>query len=605
VADRFRCIALPARPPANHPHDRTEVAAHGSATQSIRAANSEPTRSTYRTLNATDDVRSATSRWSRSQTALAAEIVAIVLIAGFLVCILTTYKLVRIDQLYGDSAMYLQATENIVRHGLPESQVQSRIVHYLDESGFLSEPVDQIAANPQALFGGVIPTSQRNLLLGHAYFILYPIAQITRLVPVRTVLLTCYVLAYIGMLLAVYVACRRRHVSILGTALFCLLVASHPAWWQGLLSGQFYPDRLFVCFGLIFMLAVARLDVTARDHTYLLWLLVLGIACASINERGALVAGIFLFAYTILFWRATDPHRWYRLGLGTALALYGYGVVKLVLAHTNAEYAGDFLPTSFGDLVYRFEQPGYMAKIGLFAVVNAPLLCLAARQWRTALIAVLLMIPNIIGNIGGAEKTGWSTHYPSFFFPSLVFAGLIGYASLLDGGRRRVLVPAYYVLIGALSIFVWMVNPDSVEPISIQPANIARSFLPSYADNLNLYVFSGANRDLLQQAERTLESSVPPNTTVSSIELGMAHLYRDRILDFFPSGIDHADYAVLGAAMVDGKLQYNGAISYRGASEQRKLNDLVTARMRLDGYDLQHPILAPALAGIAVVRRIR
>jgi hypothetical protein len=49
---------------------------------------------------------------------------------------------------------------------------------------------------------------------------------------------------------------------------------------------------------------------------------------------------------------------------------------------------------------------------------------------RLALIAFGAMLPNILDNIAGAEKTGWSTHYHSVYFPFLVAAALIGFANL-------------------------------------------------------------------------------------------------------------------------------------------------------------------------------
>jgi hypothetical protein len=84
----------------------------------------------------------------------------------------------------------------------------------------------------------------------------------------------------------------------------------------------------------------------------------------------------------------------------------------------------------------------------------------------------------------------------------------------------------------------------------------------------------------------------------------MTPLYQDHLIEFYPADIDNADYAVLDSQLINGKLSYYGAISYLGSVEQAKLNDLALARMKSDGYDLDHPQLFPAL-GLAVVKRGR
>ena len=84
----------------------------------------------------------------------------------------------------------------------------------------------------------------------------------------------------------------------------------------------------------------------------------------------------------------------------------------------------------------------------------------------------------------------------------------------------------------------------------------------------------------------------------------MPLLYRDRSIQFFPAGIDNADYAVLNGNRLDGKLNYYGVVTYLGAGERAQLNELTLERLRRDGYDLDHPRLFPALGGLAVVQRM-
>lgn len=545
--------------------------------------------------------RSAFARWfDRTDYILA------LVIFAMLFVLFTSFKLTRSDQMYSDSAMYLQATENIAARGVAVSQVQGSAAEFIYYSKFLTATAEQIAKDPLPLFGRPIPSppAERDLLLGHTYFILYPIAVLVKLFPVRVVLMSLDVLSFTGMVLLAYFALRAKGVGIVGSSLFCLLIVAQPTWWEGLLWGQFYPDRLFLLAGFLLMLLASRSD-TARPGriSNRTCLFIAAVVCASINERGALVSGIFLIAHVVLYWQKPGLDRRYRLILGAGLLGLGLIFLKVLLA-TKPEYS-NFFPASPRDFLYLLEQPVFAQNIILFLVVNAPLLCLAAFEWRAAAIAAFLMLPNIFGNIGGAEKTGWSTHYPSFFFPSLVWAAFSGYVALSGKATTRRAAMGMYVLTGLLILFLCMLNPNSPAPLSISLANVSNGFVARLHEQIDLYVSRPEPRESLERQAAGISEAIPPGTIVSTIELGMPLLYRNRTIEFFPADIDHADYVVLGAQMIAGKISYNGAVSYLGPTEAARITDLAVSRMKLDGYDVDHPEMFPAYDGLAIVRRVR
>ena len=505
--------------------------------------------------------------------------------------LLLSFKAVRIDEFYGDTAMYFQSIENIASRGVPVSQAKEGI----DDYSFGAEPVSKIAKDPHGIFGTPTPVLERSVLLGHAYLILYPIALLVKLFPVKIVLLSIYVLSFTFLI-------RSKEVSAGAAGLFCLLVLSQPTWSEGLLWGQFYPDRIFIGAGFIFM-SLASIDDNQRIAKVpnRFWLLALGILCASLNERGALTSGIFLLAYSALYWGRPGFNRYYRLILGVGLFAYGYIVMKFFLPSDVAYHS--FMPTTPSGLLSLIEDPHFASGILLFLLVNAPLFVIACFQWRAAAIAALLMAPNIIGNIGGAEKTGWSTHYMSYFFPALVWAALMGYSALYRLASVRRVLPGVYAGIGALILSLGTLNPY-LFPLNIKIANLENTFLPMFNSQADVYLLSTVARNNLERAAEGIRRAVPRGAVVSSVEGGMTPLYQDHLIEFYPADIDNADYAVLDSQLINGKLSYYGAISYLGSVEQAKLNDLALARMKSDGYDLDHPQLFPAL-GLAVVKRGR
>lgn len=523
----------------------------------------------------------------------------LLLLAG----LLTAFKLIRIDLMYGDSAMLFQATENLAFRGEPVSQVQEQIVHYQNVERFMTLPVGQIAAHPEAFFGYRTPGTERSVLLGHEYLVLYPLAQLVRILPVRIVLLGAVAFGFAAVPALAFVFLRRRGVPVFAALCFCLLAVSHPAWWQAVLWGQFYPDRLFVVAGFVLMVVTTWRTRRAPSWMGELWLLVAGVACASVNERGALVAGIFLIVYTVLYWK-TSRLAAARLAFGIALFAYGYVVIKFVLPG-GSDYGG-FLPNDIAGLAAIPTQPLFRQLMPLFVLETIPFLLLAAFEWRALVVALVLMIPNVIGNIGGAEKVGWVTHYPSFLLPALLWAAMVGYASLLERfpGRRALAMTATGTL--ALVVLIACVDPNVTQPLSIGPQNVlAKSVLGVMPEQVKFYIISSTARNELRTEATQMEAAVPPGSVVSSIEAGMPHLYRNRMLDYFPEGLDRAGFAALGAVPSGTHFAYNGAVMYLGPAEQTKLNELVEERLRRDGYDVDHPMRFPALGGMAIVKRLR
>jgi hypothetical protein len=549
------------------------------------------------------------SVWRRAQSIIGAvrnrigpyEVVGAFVAAAILFSLFTSYKLIRADEMRGDSAMYLQGTENIATRGIPVSQVKSGIDY--NTSRYEFTPVDAIAKDPLAIFGTPSAPREISIMHGHTYFVLYPIAVLVKIIPVRPVLIALYVASFIGMLLLAYLALRRRQVAFGGAALFCLLIATHPAWWEGLLWGQFYPDRLFVFAGFAFMLFASRDASPEKRAPNRVWLTLLAAVCASINERSAIVAGLFLFLYVLLYWRRPGLDRAYKLILGIALVLYGYAAVKW-LVPGDAAY-GSFLPTSLDGLIGAVQAPSFLSLFSLFLITNVPLLVLSAFEWRTAAIAVILMLPNVFGSIGGAEKTGWSTHYPAFYLAPLVFAALTGLAALWQKTPSRTWREATYALVAILLLFASSLGARSADTISVSPSNLRSSVLPTLYDEAQAYFSPGSGARVNEESWLSgIVNAVPPGSVVSSVEAGMPILYNGRTIEFFPQNIDHADYAVMGAWRADGKVLLGGAVDLSGPGESDKLTDLALKRMKQDGYDLEHPTLFLGYGGLAVIRRI-
>jgi hypothetical protein len=208
------------------------------------------------------------------------------------------------------------------------------------------------------------------------------------------------------------------------------------------------------------------------------------------------------------------------------------------------------------------------------------------------------MVPNIFGSIGGAEKTGWSTHYQDTYMPALVWAALLGYCTLF----RKVLVRSrpwvVYAGTATLIAFLSLIDPYTG---TFAVSNIENTFEFWFPREAQSYFIPGP----LQAAAigPQLRNVVPEGSIVTTIEQGMPFLYHNRTIEFFPVAVDTADFAVVVlAATVQGQNSYVGAVDFLGADETKRVDQALMQRMRRDGYDLEHPILVVP-GGIAVLQR--
>ncbi len=485
---------------------------------------------------------------------------------------LTSVKIFNIRQGFGDTAIFLQLTDNIAHGRGPVSEVFANTLSFQHSKLFLM-PASDLATNP------LLPPArnERNMLHFHAYFILYPIALFALVLPVNVVLMALYVASFIGLLLCSYLVLRENRIPIGAALLFSALVVANPAWSEGLLWGQFYPDRLFVLAGFLFMVFATQKAMHRGAF------LIFSVLCLLINERAALIAGLALCGYVGLYWKTIESNRLLRLVVG--IGLLGSGVFLTKVWLVNMYYAS-FLPTSLGQVIRDFHNPVFAGNAAIFFLVGLPLLAVALFEWRAAIIAFACMLPNILGNVGGAEKTAWSTSYHSYYLPILVWAAMLGYSGAYSWVSKR---QKSAILLGATAIVaavMFMLNPDSIATFGVAPRNIFASFPVVAAQQVSIFLRPGGSS--LAVSGNTLRGLIPRGATVSTVEGAMPLLYHDRTLHLFPVGIDTADYAVMRPVRTKSGFTYIGAVSFLGADELAKINRTLRMRMRRDGYDFSH-----------------
>jgi hypothetical protein len=313
--------------------------------------------------------------------------------------------------------------------------------------------------------------------------------------------------------------------------------------------------------------------------------------CLAIDERGAVTAAILMLLYVLLYWK--DAVDW-KFKIIVSACLFAYSAVTIKFFLPINFYNAHFLPTTAGELVGRFHDPVFFHNAVIFVIVNCGLWLLAWFDWRAAVIALVAMAPNIVGNIGGAEKVGWTSHYHDEYLPALIWSAMAGYIVAYRKCRNvREYVSVACIPVGLVA-YLLLLDPYTG---MFSPSNASNSFFAWFPREIQVYTSPAGLQSAAWAHE--MQAVVPKGSVVTSIEAGMPYLYSGRTIEWFPVDIEHADYAVL----VHVGDTYSGVSDYLGPEQTARVNALIVRRMRKDGYDFANPVLA-APNGVTVLRRV-
>jgi hypothetical protein len=388
-----------------------------------------------------------------------------------------------------------------------------------------------------------------NFALWHPYLIAYPMAALTWVPGFDALTVTTLMLAtsLIGGLAALYWFLRRQGCAVGPAILFVAVVFLFQPW-SGNLAGQFYFDRLFFLPALVLIFTVHERLTTGRGS----WVAIVlsAAACMAISERPAIMCGAFLIAYTVLWhgpavWRSRDA----RLLIGLGLCAFVYVGLYAIFVQNSKYYS------SFGIRNFLYSIDLVLGVLRLpsekMIAVLLPMLILSIFSWRAGLVAVGAIIPNFLITVGGAEKTGFLTHYHSPYLPFVVAAAGLGLLRLDELARRPegmrklagqaalggvlVAAGAYGHHLDSANLtrpFAFTATPDQTQFVAVLPT-----------DQWPLIQSIKFRRDFLQR----VAAEIPMGASVSSSDWVMPALV-DRgikLVDYAPIGLGARDFVIM------------------------------------------------------------
>jgi hypothetical protein len=502
----------------------------------------------------------------RSEKLLA--LVAFLVLTG----LLGTYHAVNAFNHNLDTAFLLEAMRHVRETGVPTTFLGPAFLDALEGLYF----------DASTFCNAAMKASEKGLsiMTSHAYLMIYPLGWLGWLAPDHVVLGLVNGLAYAGFVYILYGVLRRHGVGVTGALAFCAVAIAHPVWTFGQM-GDFYLDRFFSPLGLLYAallhaLVSGRQAPTPRALALLLAVVLLAV---STTERAAVMVGYMSAVFLAAYWRQA-PRELKLLVPMLCVVLGTYVLVWMLtvyVPHDATPTHGRFLQRLLHELG-KFNDPVMGPKIAEFLWVNLVLLAIwAGADWRLALIAAAAVFPNLAVSMGGAEKTGWSTHYHSLYFPFVVFAGAAGLGKVWSR------------LVGTRWRFAVAVAVAALVPLIGQAAAAYRG---QPGIGLRAYLFYTQGKDSYERyrAEqlRKVAEAVPKGSRVAALEQFTPILQDGRKVSYYPVGLAEADYAVLARVdKPDGSFTYVGAVSYVGAGAEA--DACLTQRMGRMGFDTDKP----------------
>lgn len=495
---------------------------------------------------------------------------------------------------YSDNVLLVDLLDNIAHRGLPFTQVQASLAEAVD---IWNMKADELCALPLKL-----PAERDfNYFRWHPYVILYAIAPLAWFIPSPYVISSLIALSFVGMLAAAYWLLRQRGVNPWFSLAFLGLVLSNPGWCQSL-QGQTYVDRLFLLPAMLLLIALFSRKAQMK------WILLFGILSLLITERVGVICGAFLLGASILYWRKLAPLRRKIILMGFGCVLYSFFLIKLyVRYYATAAFSNNFV---WSQIEFHLSTPPFVGGLAVLLIVNFAFLGLfSVFEWRGLLLTLGVMLPNILGSIGGAEKTNWYTHYHTMYLPFLVWASLEGYARVYNFSRKRAVRAPLLAVTLMILVFSNVLVPSNLPETSSyktltftwkyyqhNPFFLATTEIPAFLSD-------AATRPPFRQLMPMIKATIPRGSFVGTFDIMMPPLYGWANLLDYPDGLAEADYVIVRVEKdASGNRIYGGQPCLVSQDECAKISSCLTERLRRAGYTTDSPVLLGS-SGLAILKR--
>lgn len=402
------------------------------------------------------------------------------------------------------------------------------------------------------------PYSDENFFRWHSYAIGYILAGFVFLgLPAGPLSIFVNLIGTFGIVFLIIHYCFKNKVPFLLTVAITLAFAFFLPLKEPI-YGQLYFDKLFPFFMLsLCILTQSMLSNANPKPIKILSFVVLTIMCASISERSALMCGMFLIVFG-LFYDFGRIH--FRQRLPYVFA--GFACVAWFLiyhvAFYDSMYAGGTSLTRITDNAHRlFSDQLFQDRAIVLISVVLPHLIIGMMSPIAGIIAVFSVVPNLLIDIGGAEKTGFATHYHMMYLPFIIFANLMALRNVcnilsklndasLSGKFKRTI---QFLFVGVV-VSVFVMNSSSVidyENTSLKYQLTKNSYSYPYLGNFGSGIKKTFQEPIIDELSKSEGVHISASNTLMTLLLA-TDVQR---VDAFPISLYQADYVLVERTLVD------------------------------------------------------
>lgn len=481
-----------------------------------------------------------------------------------------------------DNAFVAECLDSINDHGLPHTAVNRASHRYIALVTTFDEVVDGDGdGDDDESFAEAIapaPPAAINQFHRHSYVALYALAPFARWIDPALVLTAAKTLALMSLLAFGAVLLLRRGGGVWLALAYAVSVVAHP-FFTSSLGWQVYVDFLFLPAG--FLLCRGLRERPGAWST-LLWAL----ACCLVCEKFIFVTALLTATFALLFHNG-------RTRVRMLLAAVGLVVLFVVVSRTARWIEPDYTVRphyQYGRWLEILTSAASLKNsLTLLFVSFAVYVPLLWRDRRLVLLVAVALLPNLLGSVGGAEKTGWATHYHVTYFPVLAYAIYEALAARAAGDVRRG--------VGRTTVLVGGVLLATCHPLVFDVRNVTRGvdtdtasqwFPVQFVRIWQRHQRSGTTLEAL----RRIEQDVPEGATLSISRNLATTLFRGRTLDFFPIGVDRADVLVLSSddcRRTDDGWDFATPALSSDVDTNRRFDQFVSARITAR-FDVEHAV---------------
>ena len=192
---------------------------------------------------------------------------------------------------------------------------------------------------------------------------------------------------------------------------------------------------------------------------------------------------------------------------------------------------------------------------------------------KSFILFLLFLTPNLLVDIGGADKIGWSTHYQLSYFVPIVWVSIVGFSILYKKKKYDLLTMGIILAL----CFNYYVDPYTLkfkkQVVGIQSIN----------NYFKYYVKNGSSE---LEYRQKLRDAIGIGDVVSSPETAVYNLI-DREIYYYPINIDTVDKVIFHYSKLDEKnnLTIDNLYTPNWGHQDNLLDSCIIQRMKRNNFD--------------------